>query len=135
MRRKITACGHASLMGMGLAGLLSLASMALLQFPSDSIVLRVMDTVGVPVTVLLGLYVYDRWILTKKMGNGPNAKEVTQHLDLVLTAHFDQLRRDLATTIERAHESTQKDTRNALTQHLLDLELSGYGRMRRKDAE
>lgn len=45
------------------------------------------------------------------------------HIDLVLTEHFDQLRRDLTTTIERAHAHTQKETVDAMQRFLLELEL------------
>lgn len=46
-----------------------------------------------------------------------------QHTDLELTQHFDQLRRDLTTTIERAHERTQKQNVDAMQRFLLELEL------------
>jgi len=44
------------------------------------------------------------------------------HLDLEITKHFDQLRRDLTTTIERAHERSDIQTADAMQRLLLQME-------------
>ena len=47
---------------------------------------------------------------------------LSQHLDLEITQHFDQLRRDLTTTIERAHERSDKQNADAMQRLLLEME-------------
>lgn len=46
-----------------------------------------------------------------------------QHLDIIITEHFDQLRRDLETKIGNEHKTTRDDWTNALSRFMLELEL------------
>lgn len=57
-------------------------------------------------------------------------KHMTQAQDLTATQQFDQLRRDLTTTIEQQQKLTRDDLRNALATMTLELEL---GRLREGD--
>jgi hypothetical protein len=56
--------------------------------------------------------------------NGKELAELTQHFDLTVTNAFDQLRRDLTTTIERQHEVTRKEWENMLQRFMVEMELS-----------
>ena len=74
-----------------------------------------LETVGLPVVTALGaIYFYAKHLAPK--ANGRDLTTLTQHLDLKLTQHFDQLRRDLETKIENTVESK-------LTAYFLQLDL------------
>lgn len=81
---------------------------------------------GQPVALLAILYGYDRFIARKR--NGPSTKDLLRDLDMALTGHFDQLRRDLSTTIERASDQGAKSMENAITTLLLNMELRWRGK-------
>lgn len=83
---------------------------------------RVLDLLVSPATSIAAIYFYDRFIASKRNG-GVSTKELSQHLDLALTKHFDWLRRDLETKIGKEHDDTRKDWTNALQRFMLDLEL------------
>lgn len=93
------------------------------------VVITLLKFVGAPAATALGFIILMRKAILPKI-NGKEKQESLQRLDLALTSHFDQLRRDLTTTIERQHELSRDDARNALTTHLLELEL---GRLRAGD--
>ena len=83
----------------------------------------ILETVGVPVVTALGaIYFYAKVLAPKS--NGKELTVITQHLDLKLTQHFEQLRRDLETKIEKTVESK-------LTAYFLQMELD-RSRERRK---
>lgn len=84
---------------------------------------KLLTLLATPATSIAVIYFYDRFIARKRNGPSVNVKELTQHLDLTITEHFDQLRRDLETKISKEHDSTRKDWENALQRFLLDLEL------------
>ena len=65
---------------------------------------KILDLLVSPATSVAAIYFYDRFIARKR--NGPDTKEVLHNLDRKLTEHFDQLRRDLSTTIEKASENS-----------------------------
>jgi hypothetical protein len=90
-------------------------------------ILKIIELMGPAATILLLLYLYDRIFFRKRAkengGHNGRSKEITQHLDLAMTEHFDQLRRDLETKIQQEAVATRQDHRNALHQLVLDLEL------------
>lgn len=94
-----------------------------------AVVVALLKYVGAPAATALGFIVLMRKAILPK-ANGKDRQDTAQRLDLALTTHFDQLRRDLTTTIERQHALSRDDARNALTTHLLELEL---GRLRAGD--
>lgn len=64
-------------------------------------------------TIFLGiLYGYEKLMGRKRNGSH---KELLQHLDLTITQHFEQLRRDLETKID-------KSTENAIMRYLWEVE-------------
>ena len=95
----------------------------------DVVLLELLKFVGAPAATALGIM----WLLRKVIlpkANGNDRKEQLQRLDLALTNHFDQLRRDLTATLERQHELSRDDFRNALATLLMEQEL---GRLRASD--
>lgn len=112
----------------------------MIQGPPEPVLLEVfvglIKFVGAPAATALGII----WLLRKAIipkANGAekaqterDKQEALQHLDLTLTEHFDQLRRDLTTTVERQHELSRDDMRNALATLILEQEL---GRLRAGD--
>lgn len=102
---------------------------------------QLLKIVGAPVAVALGVV----WLIRKSVlpkANGPalakvvtevlaaGQKDLLHHIDIENTEHFDQLRRDLTTTIENQQKLTRDDLRNALATMTLELEL---GRLREGD--
>jgi hypothetical protein len=99
--------------------------------------MEIVKTVGVPALQVLGIM----WFLKKfvlSSSNGEHTKEIAanvattlvtaqrlneQHNDLERTKHFDQLRRDLTTTIERQAELSRDDFRNAIATMFLEQQL------------
>jgi len=82
--------------------------------------------VGAPAATAFGFI----WLMRKAIlpkANGKERRDALEHLDLTLTEHFDQLRRDLTTTIERQQQLSRDDMRNALGTLILEQEL---GRLR-----
>lgn len=87
---------------------------------SDPIILELVKMVGVPLAQVLGaLWFIRKYVLAP--ANGAQSKEIAvavaerlaasqrgaaQHQDAILTEQFDQLRRDLSTTIEKATENS-----------------------------
>jgi hypothetical protein len=100
------------------------------------VIVTLVKLVGAPAVMFFGfVWVFRRLLLPKQNGaakahDEQEKKEALQHLDLTLTTHFDQLRRDLTTTVERQHELSRDDLRNALATLLLEQEL---GRLRGGD--
>lgn len=109
----------------------------------DPIGLELVKSIGAPSLAVLGtLWFYRKFIEPK--ANGKTTDEITalkdslagefksmqQSQDLSRTEHFDQLRRDLTTTIENQQKLTRDDLRNALATMTLELEL---GRLREGD--
>lgn len=97
--------------------------------------------VGAPAVIALSiLWTVRRWILPKANGAAlgkvvtevlaSGQKDLLHHIDVENTEHFDQLRRDLTTTIENQQKLTRDDLRNALATMTLELEL---GRLREGD--
>lgn len=78
--------------------------------PTLNVFLKLVETVGAPAAIALG------WIWLYHKNTGKVTKEITQHLDMALTKHFDQLRRDLETKIENTVE-------NKLHAYFLQLDL------------
>jgi hypothetical protein len=83
-----------------------------IQGATDPAFLEIIKAVGAPVATALGsIYFYHKFIAPKS--NGKEAKERDeQHtreimfkIDLALTEHFDQLRRDLETKIDKTMEN------------------------------
>lgn len=74
---------------------------------------------GAKVVLLIQGWLRDRHAPAEAADTTPLA----QHLDFTLTGMFDQLRRDLTRTIERAHELGQKEAANTMQRFLLELEL------------
>jgi len=68
--------------------------------------------------------VLDPAVVVEQFTEAMHAENRTQsaHLDLEITRHFDQLRRDLTTTIERAHERSDKQTADAMQRLLFEME-------------
>lgn len=93
-----------------------------MQAPPPDVLAKVLDLLVSPATSIAAIYFYDRFIASKRNG-GVSAKEISQHLDLALTKHFDWLRRDLETKIGNEHDVTRKDWTNALSRFMLELEL------------
>lgn len=117
----------------------------ILQAP-EPMLLDIIKTVGAPVAQVLVII----WFLKKYvMPNGDTKetlkeiaattattlitaqKQNEQHQDLERTKHFDQLRRDLTTTIERQAEASRDDFRNALATMFLEQQLE---RRRERDS-
>lgn len=74
--------------------------------------LELVKSVGAPALAVLGtIWLYKKLIEPK--ANGAN-KELLHKFDIALTDGFDQLRRDLTTTI-------QKETENAMTKALYNM--------------
>lgn len=86
---------------------------------------------GQPMAFLALLYAYDRFIARKRNGlpikglSEAVAKEVLHGVDMAMTEGFDQLRRDLSTTIARETDQGAKGMENAITKLLLQSELRG----------
>jgi hypothetical protein len=104
--------------------------------PAMDVIVTLVKLVGAPTVMFFGfVWVFRRLLLPKQNGAAKNdadkeKREALQHLDLTLTTHFDQLRRDLSTTVERQHELSRDDMRNALSTMLMEMEL---GRLRAGD--
>lgn len=80
----------------------------------DSGVMEWLKVVGAPVATALGsIYFYHKFIASK---NGQDTKEILFRIDMAMTEHFDQLRRDLEAKIEKTME-------NRLTAYLFRQEL------------
>jgi len=78
-------------------------------------VIELIKTIGAPVATALGsIYFYHKFIAAK--ANEHDTKEILYKLDMALTGHFDQLRRDLEVKIEKTME-------NRLTAYLFRQEL------------
>lgn len=100
-------------------------------------------TVGVPLAqLLIAVLLVKKYVMPQANGKSDEGvkaltetmagqfRHLEQAQDLTVTAHFDQLRRDLTTTIERQEQLTRDDLRNALATMTLELEL---GRLREGD--
>lgn len=83
--------------------------------PAVATLAEIAKVIGAPTAIAFAaVWFYAKHLAPK--ANGKETKEITQHLDLKLTGHFDQLRRDLETKIEKTVESK-------LTAYFLQLEL------------
>lgn len=109
----------------------------MLQAPDSSlpqVIAELVKFVGAPTATALGIV----WLLRKAIlpkANGTavtkavvealhdGQKDLLHHIDIENTEHFDQLRRDLTTTIERQQQLTRDDLRNALATMTLELTL------------
>lgn len=109
----------------------------------DPVGIELVKSIGAPALSVLGtLWFYRKFIEPKANGKTTDEiraltdslavqfKTMTQAQDLSRTEHFDQLRRDLTTTIEKQQQLTRDDLRNALATMTLELEL---GRLREGD--
>ena len=88
-----------------------------MQAPSPDVMSKILDLLVSPATSIAAIYFYDRFIARKRNG-GNSAKEISasvstavshavlQGLDKAITEGFDQLRRDLTTSIEKATENS-----------------------------
>lgn len=84
----------------------------MLQEASEPFLKELVRVIGAPAaTATLWVLLYHKFIAPK--ANGAN-KELLHKFDMVLTDGFDQLRRDLTTTI-------QKETENAMTKALFNM--------------
>lgn len=108
----------------------------MLQSLADPLGLELLKAVGVPALSVIGtIWLYKKLIEPKVNGRtneelqaltaavAMGFKEMLQAQDTNLTRAFDQLRRDLTTTIEHQAERSRDDQRNALTTLLLEQEL------------
>lgn len=77
---------------------------------------KILDLLVSPATSIAAIYFYDRFIARKR--NGFPTKQLTDHIDITLTEHFDQLRRDLSTTIEKSCE-------NSIMRYMWEMERGG----------
>lgn len=95
---------------------------------------KLLDLLVSPATSIAAIYFYDRFIARKRNGVPLKdvaetvTKDVAHGLDLALTTHFDQLRRDLSSTIERATDQGAKGMENAITKLLLQDALRRLGK-------
>lgn len=109
----------------------------------DPIVTELVKTIGVPLAqLLIAVVLIKKYVMPQANGKSDEGlalltktmagefKHLEQAQDLTVTEHFDQLRRDLTTTIERQEQLTRDDLRNALATMTLELEL---GRLREGD--
>lgn len=103
----------------------------------EPIALDLIRTVAAPVgQVFIIILFLKKYVLPPS--NGEHTKEIAanvaatlttankmleQHNDMERTKHFDQLRRDLTTTIERQAELSRDDFRNALATMFLEQQL------------
>ncbi len=78
-------------------------------------VIELLKTIG----ALGSIYFYHRFIAGK--ANGKDSQEILFRIDIALTSHFDQLRRDLEAKIEKTME-------NRLTAYLFRQELDRAGK-------
>ena len=85
----------------------------MIQVAADPAFLEVLKTVGAPVATALGsIYFYHKFIAPKvstekeiREQHDHNTQEILFKLDLALTEHFDQLRRDLEHKIDKSIEN------------------------------
>lgn len=87
----------------------------MIQVPAD-LLPKLIEVAGQPAAMLALLYGYDRFIAKKR--NGAPTKEILHHLDVEMTQHFDQLRRDLGTMIDKA-------TENSMMKYFWEMERGG----------
>lgn len=104
---------------------------------------ELIKTLGVPLAqLLIAVILIKKYVMTPANGKATDDlktltegvagafKGMMQAQDLSRTQHFDQLRRDLTTTIEKQAQLSRDDLRNALGTLLLEQEL---GRLRAGD--
>jgi len=89
---------------------------------------ELLKLIGIPGTIVAllglmgwtGLGAIKLWReLRGDRGHAADLTPLLQHLDLTVTEHFDQLRRDLETKIQTETRSAAKNIRNGLTIMLL----------------
>lgn len=84
---------------------------------------------GPAATTLAWIFIYHKFIAPK--GNGQNTTEILFKLDLALTEHFDQLRRDLEAKISSLEGRVLKTLEDRLTVYLFRQELDRPRKERR----
>lgn len=77
---------------------------------------KILDLLISPATSIAAIYFYDRFVARKR--DGFPLKELMAQIDLSMTEHFDQLRRDLSTTIEKSCE-------NSIMRYMWEMERGG----------
>lgn len=103
---------------------------------AEPMLTELVKTLGVPLAqLLIAVVLIKKYVMPQANGKSDESlaaltksltgefKVMTQAQDLSRTEHFDQLRRDLTTTIERQQQLTRDDLRNALATMTLELTL------------